>query len=106
MMAVSVSAASFKFTFNGSGTDYSNVASKGNKSFAAVTIGTAPNCTYKYAVAKGVYTGYVTDWKNKTGTGGVDLSYNISMASGTTLRLHGATVSNCGTSTVSGTWTP
>lgn len=101
-------AATFSFFFSNTGTDYSILAEKTNgKSFATVQVTSAPSsATYKYAVATGIYTGYKTSWKNKTGTGTFDISYNSKPSDGTDLRLHGATVSNSGTSTVSGAWTP
>jgi len=106
IIGVTASAASFSFYFNQTGVDYSTVGTK-SKSFAAVNVSTAPStATYKYAVAKGVKTNYVTAWKNKKGTGGLDLTYYSSVSNGTSVRLHGATVSASGTSTVKGTWTP
>lgn len=106
IIGVTASAASFSFTFNNAGTDYST-AGKTSKTFAAVQVSTAPStATYKYAVAKGIMKDYVTKWKKKKGTGGLDLPYYDSVANGTSVRLHGATVSASGTTTVKGTWKP
>lgn len=107
MFSAAASAASFSFTFTNSGSDYSTQATKGNgRSFATVNVSKAGNYTYKYAVAKGQYSEYKTTWKQKKGTGTFDINYTSTPTSGTKLRLHGGTVSNSGTSTVSGTWTP
>lgn len=107
LLGVSVSAASFSFTFTNSGTDFSGAATKGSRNFAAVQVTTAPStATYRYAAAKGIYSNYVTDWKNKKGTGGLDLPYKQTLSAQTSLRLHGATVSASGTTTVKGNWTP
>lgn len=98
----------FSFTFAHTGTVCSSPVQKTNsKSFATVRVASAPSGhVYKYAVSKELYTGYVTPWKTHTGTGEFNLNYTSQLAPGTNLRLCGATVSNSGTSNVSGTWTP
>lgn len=108
MLSVSALAANFAFDFNQTGTDYSSLATKSNgKSFATVTISTAPSsATYKYAVAKGIFRNYVSDWKQKRGTGTIDITYTSRPDDGIGVRLHGATVSASGTTRVTGTWIP
>lgn len=104
MLSANALAADFSFTLVNTGVDYSELAKKGNdKSFASVSVDTANNYTYKYAVGTGITTGYVSGWKEHKGTGSFDISYTSTPANGTGVRLHGATVSASGTSTVSGT---
>lgn len=108
MLSMTALAADFSFFFVNTGTDYSALAPKsGSRTFATVSVATAPStATYKYSVARGIFTNYITGWKNNTGTGTFDVSYTTQPSSGESLRLHGATVSSSGTSTVSGTWIP
>ena len=108
MLSAVASAASFSFTFTNTGTKYSTQATTVGNGFATVYVTTAGNYAYKYAVANGCYTNYLTNWVQKTGkqTAGFDIIYTKAPPATNTLRLHGATVSNSGTSNVSGTWTP
>lgn len=107
MMAVNVSAARFTFTFNNSGTDCSTPATKRNSSnSASVSVTTAGNYTYQYAVGRGQYTNYITGWVTKTGKGSFSIGYNSKPGLNDSMYLHGRTVNSSGTSSVSGDWTP
>ncbi len=107
MMAVSVSAASFKFTFNGSGTDCSTPATKLNtSSTASVSVTTAGNYAYQYAIGKAQYSNYITNWVTKTGKGSFNIGYTSKPAKNNSVYLHGRTVNGTGASTVAGSWTP
>lgn len=107
MMAVSVSAASFKFTINGSGTACSTPATKLNtSSTASVSVTTAGNYTYQYAIGKAQYSNYITSWVAKTRTGSFNIGYTSKPAKNSSVYLHGRTVSSAGVSTVAGSWTP
>ena len=107
MMAVNVSAARFTFTFNNSGTDCSTPATKRNSSnSASVSVTTAGNYTYQYAVGRGQYTNYITGWVTKTGRGSFSIGYNSKPGVNDSVYLHGRTVNSSGTSSVSGDWTP
>lgn len=52
------------------------------------------------------YSTLATSWKTKQGNGTFDISYTSKPSRGTGLRLHGATVTSSGTSTIHGTWRP
>lgn len=110
LFSVSAFAADISFSFTlspSSGAKYSTLATKGNDySFSTVTVRGTNGYKFKYAIATGTYTGYKTSWKTKQGNGTFDIPYTSKPSRGTGLRLHGATVTNSGTSTISGTWRP
>lgn len=108
IFTVSVSAAAnFSFFFNGSGVNCSAAVKKGNdREIAEVLVSSAGNYTYKYAVGLQAYGRYITNWTNKAGMGGLTIPYSSQPHRSLYLYLHGATVSNSGTSTVKGAWVP
>ena len=98
---------SFEFNLVTTGVDYSAAAKKANdKSFASVDVLKANNYAYRYAVATGIRTDYVTGWKEVVGKDSFDLNYYSKPSRNTSLRLHGSTSSASGTSTIQGTWIP